>query len=994
MSMRRIIMNAAPRSLAAVRCASNVSPAEMSKAIEQSLAARKIFDPEMVSSGTAEFCNLNFDATYVDNFNQEDVISHAYGYLTALARSKYGSNFFYSKESETSAFYLSTSDYNSQLRAMRRLESFIDRTGLSATHAVSVRSYNAKNSDCVLYSVDISPFVNPKPKADELNTAVIGGTKYQSKNPVVVERNQSLMNRVFTSTTPTQHVSTLEDGTVVVTLAMLSDRKTYLPALSALVNEAKGAVITKRFMETFANGVHIYTLYVAGSTSQVVEQCLSRIAFLPNRPNNAITKLHESLILNAEVTIFAHCLITFAFYFTPAPVDEDYTAVRNLVKDNSTGVKRLNNLRATLSQEMMSERYMGELIEEFPELVKKIHADFIAGSTKESREAIAALVKKTLEDSGRSVHDKEIFSTFLLFNEAVLKHNFNRVDKAAFAFRLNPQFVKNLDYPRVPHGVFLFVGGHWRGFHVRFTEIARGGVRMIISNPASYKKNKMTVFQENYNLANTQLQKNKDIPEGGSKGTILVSSRYINKFEETKCKQLFLQYVDALLDVVIPGTEGVVDNMKKEEIIFLGPDENTAGSFPAAGALYSKQRGYSAWKSFTTGKDPFLGGIPHDTYGMTTRSVRQCVEGIYRKLNLDETTLTKFQTGGPDGDLGSNEILRSREKYIALSDVSACVHDPEGVNRDELARLAKARLQLKEFDPKKLGPKGFLVLATATDVTLPDGTFIHKGVDFRDTFFLTKYTEADVFVPCGGRPASVTLQNVHNFVKSDGVSGESMLAGKQEKLDRKDLKHRIIVEGANLFLTQDARLALEKSGAVIIKDATANKGGVTSSSLEVLTGLALSDEEHAKHMSAKNENDAPQFYKDLVKEICARVENNAHREFEAIWKAHLAQPGKPKTEICDELSEKIVLIRTNVLKSNIFADKQFLRFVIDTYTPKTIKTVVPVDTLLQRVPEAYLHAICAMWIASDYVYKYGSAGTEFDFFEHMQREFELARQSK
>ena len=204
----------------------------------------------------------------------------------------------------------------------------------------------------------------------------------------------------------------------------------------------------------------------------------------------------------------------------------------------------------------------------------------------------------------------------------------------------------------------------------------------------------------------------------------------------------------------------------------------------------------------------------------------------------------------------------------------------------------------------------------------------------------------------------------------------------------------MIIEGANLFLTQDARLALEKCGVVLIKDATANKGGVTSSSLEVLTGLSLSDEEHAKHMSAKNETDAPQFYKELVKEICSRVENNAAREFEAIWKAHLANPTKPKTEICDELSEKIVLIRTNVLKSNIFANQQFLRFVIDAYTPKTIKTVVPIDTLMERVPKAYLHAICSMWIASDYVYKFGSAGTEFDFFEYMQGEFDLSRGQK
>jgi hypothetical protein len=48
-----------------------------------------------------------------------------------------------------------------------------------------------------------------------------------------------------------------------------------------------------------------------------------------------------------------------------------------------------------------------------------------------------------------------------------------------------------------------------------------------------------------------------------------------------------------------------------------------------------------------------------------------------------------------------------------------------------------------------------------------------------------------------------------------------------------DLTLQIIVEGANLFLTQDARLQLEKAGVILYKDSTANKGGVTSSSLEV-----------------------------------------------------------------------------------------------------------------------------------------------------------------
>ena len=65
-------------------------------------------------------------------------------------------------------------------------------------------------------------------------------------------------------------------------------------------------------------------------------------------------------------------------------------------------------------------------------------------------------------------------------------------------------------------------------------------------------------------------------------------------------------------------------------------------------------------------QSPKLGGIPHDAYGMTTLSVREYVLGIQRKLNLNPSSLKKMQTGGPDGDLGSNEILLSNEKYTSI----------------------------------------------------------------------------------------------------------------------------------------------------------------------------------------------------------------------------------------------------------------------------------------------------------------------------------------
>ena len=44
-----------------------------------------------------------------------------------------------------------------------------------------------------------------------------------------------------------------------------------------------------------------------------------------------------------------------------------------------------------------------------------------------------------------------------------------------------------------------------------------------MSSFRNYSINQRTLFDENYALASTQALKNKDIPEGGAKGTILPS---------------------------------------------------------------------------------------------------------------------------------------------------------------------------------------------------------------------------------------------------------------------------------------------------------------------------------------------------------------------------------------------------------------------------------------------------------------------------------------
>lgn len=103
-----------------------------------------------------------------------------------------------------------------------------------------------------------------------------------------------------------------------------------------------------------------------------------------------------------------------------------------------------------------------------------------------------------------------------------------------------------------------------------------------------------------------------------------------------------------------------------------------------------------------------LGGIPHDTYGMTTRSVRQYVEGIKQKLGLHETNCTKVMTGGPDGDLGSNEIKMGREKIIAVVDGSGVLYDPEGIDYPSLIALAEIRKPIDNYNGP-ISDQGYLI---------------------------------------------------------------------------------------------------------------------------------------------------------------------------------------------------------------------------------------------------------------------------------------------
>jgi len=141
------------------------------------------------------------------------------------------------------------------------------------------------------------------------------------------------------------------------------------------------------------------------------------------------------------------------------------------------------------------------------------------------------------------------------------------------------------------------------------------------------------------------------------------------------------------------------------------------------------------------------------------------------------------------------------------------------------------------------------------DVNTPEGLLRRNTMHF--------VMKTDAFVPSGGRPNTINNDNWRQFLDSEGKPSSPL-----------------IVEGANLFLTKEAREQLYKHGGVqIIKDSSANKCGVITSSAEIAASMLLSREEFLE------------IKPELVKDVLTRLRYLAAMEAELLFREFANYPG-------------------------------------------------------------------------------------------------------
>jgi glutamate dehydrogenase len=523
--------------------------------------------------------------------------------------------------------------------------------------------------------------------------------------------------------------------------------------------------------------------------------------------------------------------------------------------------------------------------------------------------------------------------------EATFRTNWHLRSRFGLALRIDPAYLRDDRRPELPYGTFFVFGRGFFGFHNRFKEIARGGLRVVKpSSAAQHARERERVFDEVYGLSWAQQQKNKDIPEGGAKAAILLEPTS----DITRCVKSF---VDSLLDLITDDAEtrkAIVDRFGTKELIYLGPDENITPSHIEWIVARARVRKYALPDAFMSSKPG--AGINHKVYGVTSEGVNVFLEVALRARGIDprKRPFTVKITGGPDGDVAGNMIRILNRDYganariVGIADGSGVGEDPDGLDHGELLRLFAEALPIASFDRTKLGPKGRVV-----SVEEPD------GAQLRNTLHNRLVTDA--FVPGGGRPATINDGNWRDYLTADGKPSSP-----------------VIVEGANLFLTPGARKELFKAGALIFKDSSANKCGVICSSYEIGASMLLDERQF---LAIKAE---------FVEQVLVKLRELARSEAELLMAEGRRHPHTPLTELSTEVS-KVMNDAADAIRASMAkwtpADRELAKQVVREHIPQKLQDTAG-DRLWTDIPQAYLDWMVAKRLASGIVYREGVAFLE------------------
>jgi len=548
--------------------------------------------------------------------------------------------------------------------------------------------------------------------------------------------------------------------------------------------------------------------------------------------------------------------------------------------------KYLRQARIPFSQE-----YVEQTLAHNPELAKTIVELFHIRFDPEFKgrrqvEEIQATEKVVAGlESVSNLDEDRIIRRYLNLAQQTVRTNFYQPDDDGqpnpnIAFKFDSKGIEELPLPRPLREIFVY-SPRFEGVHLRFGFVARGGLR--------WSDRREDFRTEILGLAKAQQVKNAVIVPVGSKGGFVLKKAPPSSDRDAFLKEgveVYKAFVSAMLDVtdnlegdkVVPPKQ-VVRKDGDDPYLVVAADKGTATFSDYANAV-AREYGFWLDDAFASGGSA---GYDHKGMGITARGAWESVKRHFREMGHDTQSkdFTVVGCGDMSGDVFGNGMLLSEHTCLvgAFNHVHIFI-DPApnaAASLKERRRLFDMpRSGWSDYDPKLISQGGGVFERSAKSIAITPEMKQLFGISANqltpnELIHAMLLAEVDLLW-FGGIGTYIKASSEDNADAGDRANDAVRVNGKE-------LRCKVLGEGANLGVTQLGRIEYAAAGGRLNTDFIDNSAGVDTSDHEVNIKIALGDVVQRGDMTLKQRD---VFLAKMTEEVAALVLRHNYQQTQAI----------------------------------------------------------------------------------------------------------------
>ncbi len=505
-------------------------------------------------------------------------------------------------------------------------------------------------------------------------------------------------------------------------------------------------------------------------------------------------------------------------------------------------------------------------------------------------------------------HDIIMRSIFNLIM-AIVRTSYYQGNKPYLSIKFDSKKINNLPEP-FPYRELYVYSNAFEGIHLRGGKLARGGLR--------WSDRTEDFRTEVLGLMKAQMTKNSVLVPVGAKGGFVVKDSYQDKNslleKGIECYTNFIRGMLDITDNVVDGKivppKNVIRYDEDDPYLVVAADKGTASFSDYANQIAAE---YNFWlgDAFASGGSA---GYDHKKMGITARGAWIAAQRHFWKMNRDiYQSISVVGIGDMSGDLFGNGMLLSKNIRLigAFNHVHIFVDPSPDIEKSFAERQRLFELPFSSWMDynRELISKGGGIFERSTkyiDISPEMKKSFNIKEDTLSPSELIRYLlKAKVdFIWNGGIGTFVKATNENHSEVYDKANDALRINGK-------DIKASMFIEGGNLGCTQLGRIEYANKGGYINADFVDNSAGVACSDLEVNIKIALISAMKENKISLQERN---KILGSMVGEVASKILND-HNSIET--KALLIEGMQAKDKLEKHHRLLLNLEKSGILNRNI-----------------------------------------------------------------------------